>query len=508
MKNNVSQNRVFLCVLDGWGVAQNYHNYSAIIRGNTPNYDQMVEEYPNTLLVASENEVGLPKKQFGNSEVGHLNIGAGRIVDQDLIRINKSIMSGDLKKNKKLQNLKNNCKRIHIVGLVSDGGVHGHIDHLVEILKILNSDSNEIFIHCITDGRDAPPTDGKNHLKNLTEIIENINNASISSISGRYYCMDRDNRWDRTEIAYRAIVEGKCVREYSNPLKMIEKSYDESLTDEFLPPCISEEYKGFEKNDGFIITNFRADRVRQFLTALCDADFSIFEREKKVELSEQLGLIQYSKRLDKILDSVFGSTLVSNTLGKIISEHGLNQLRIAETEKYAHVTYFFNGGAEEKYDREDRIVIPSPRVKTYDLIPEMSCYKLTEKVSTLIQKKHYEFILLNFANPDMVGHTGNLDATIKAVEAVDKCLGKIHKLCNEFNYTLVVTADHGNADLMFDKENNSICTTHSLNPVPLIVCKQGLNLNKGILADIAPTILDLMKINKPLDMTGQSRIIK
>ena len=508
MKNNVKSRKVFLCILDGWGVGEECLNSNAIHLAKTPNYNKMLRNYPNTLLLASENEVGLPKKQFGNSEVGHMNIGAGRIMDQDLLRINKSIFSGELKKNKKLQSLKNNCKKIHIVGLISEGGVHGHIDHLIEIIKILSSDSNQIFIHCITDGRDAGPTDGIKQIKRLMQIIENKKNTHISSITGRYYTMDRDNRWDRTELAYRAIVEGKGKKKFTDPSDLIRKSYKSFLTDEFLQPSNHENYKGIEHGDGFVITNFRTDRVRQFLTSLFDEDFVSFERENIVNCSKKLGFVKYSKRLEKSLDTVFESSTISNTLGKIISENGFNQLRIAETEKYAHVTYFFNGGAEDKYLREDRIVIPSPRVKTYDIIPQMSCYELTKKVVKNIKKNYYEFILLNFANPDMVGHTGNIKATIEAVEAVDECLGKVYESCQEFDYNLLVTADHGNADLMFDKENNSICTTHSLNPVPFIICsKHKIKLCNGILADIAPTILEIMEIPKPKEMTGQSRII-
>ena len=507
MKSNFSGQKVILCILDGWGISKYPSKSDAIYMAKTYNYDKIINKYPNTLLIASENQVGLPKKQFGNSEVGHMNIGAGRIINQDLLRINKSISSGELEKNDKLKKLKKK-KRIHLIGLVSDGGVHGHIDHLLEIIKLLNTDNNELLIHCITDGRDSNPTDGIKHIENLNNLVNSQSNSRICSISGRYFSMDRDNRWERTELAYKAIIEGNTKKTFDDPVKIIEESYNDSLTDEFLEPVVNNNFDGSKNGDALLITNYRADRVRQLLTSLVDDKFLFFKRKKIVNFSHKLGLTQYSKRLSRNIDWLFGPNSVDNTLGKILSNEGLDQLRIAETEKYAHVTYFFNGGAEEKYRGEDRILIPSPRVKTYDVIPEMSCFHLTNEVIKNIKKNHYEFILINFANPDMVGHTGNLSATIKAVQAVDDCLGQIYKVCNENRYTLVITSDHGNADLMQNKENNSICTTHSLNPVPFMICsKKKLTLRKGILADIAPTILEIMDIKKPSEMSGRSIII-
>ena len=506
MKSNFSGQKVILCILDGWGISKYPSKSDAIYMAKTYNYDKIINKYPNTLLIASENQVGLPKKQFGNSEVGHMNIGAGRIINQDLLRINKSISSGELEKNDKLKKLKKK-KRIHLIGLVSDGGVHGHIDHLLEIIKLLNTDNNELLIHCITDGRDSNPTDGIKHIENLNNLVNSQSNSRICSISGRYFSMDRDNRWERTELAYKAIIEGNTKKTFDDPVKIIEESYNDSLTDEFLEPVVNNNFDGSKNGDALLITNYRADRVRQLLTSLVDDKFLFFKRKKIVNFSHKLGLTQYSKRLSRNIDWLFGPNSVDNTLGKILSNEGLDQLRIAETEKYAHVTYFFNGGVEEKYNGEERILIPSPRVKTYDMCPEMGSYEMTKKLVEQIKTKNYEFILVNYANTDMVGHTGNFDATVKAVEVIDRCIGEIYKTAKINDYILVLTSDHGNADQMRYSSDNSICTTHSMNPVPLIICSEkNFNLKKGCLADIAPTILELMKIDKPKEMTGISRI--
>lgn len=498
--------KVLLCILDGWGVGlQNSGN--AISVANTKTYDHLLKKYPNTILKASENDVGLPKGQFGNSEVGHMNIGAGRVILQDILRINESINNGRLARNDLLKTMKNKCKVINIVALISKGGVHGHCDHLYALINSLVSNENKINIHCILDGRDSPPTNGIHDITELTERIVNLKNVSIASITGRYFIMDRDNRWDRIKSAYENIIEGICNQKFTCPKKAITESYKQSLTDEFFSPICSINFNGIEDNEGLIVTNYRADRVRQFLTSLFEKKFEFFDRKRLASFSHSLGMVEYSRALNKYMNSIFKQQEIRGTLGEVISSRGLNQLRIAETEKYAHVTYFFNGTREENFDNEERILVPSPRVKTYDLCPEMSCFEVTRKIIESLNRKNHDFILSNYANTDMVGHTGNMDATIKAVEAVDFCIERIYASCKENGYTLVITSDHGNADLMYDTILEEVCTTHSMNPVPFIICTDTkLGLKEGRLGDIAPTILDLMKINKPHEMNGTSII--
>ena len=498
--------KIILCIMDGWGISNQSRN-NAIHYADTKNYDYFLKNYPNTELVASEKGVGLPTNQFGNSEVGHMNIGAGRVILQDILRINESIKHGRMSNNPKLNKIKESCQNIHILGLISSGGVHGHIDHLIAIIDILKENKNKIFIHCILDGRDTAPTSGIKFMKVLLDKINESENISVASISGRYFTMDRDNRWERVEQAYNSIISGISKNKFTCPIDAIQKSYDSALTDEFFQPISNKNYSGCKDNDAFIITNYRADRVREILSSIFDEQFDFFPRKTKINFSYKIGLVEYSKRLSKSLDSLFTNPRINNTLGQLLAQLNLKQLRIAETEKYAHVTYFFNGGVEEKYNGEERILIPSPRVKTYDMCPEMGSYEMTKKLVEQIKTKNYEFILVNYANTDMVGHTGNFDATVKAVEVIDRCIGEIYKTAKINDYILVLTSDHGNADQMRYSSDNSICTTHSMNPVPLIICSEkNFNLKKGCLADIAPTILELMKIDKPKEMTGISRI--
>lgn len=498
--------RVLLCILDGWGIGIK-NSGNAIYKANTKTFDYLIDKYPNTILKASENDVGLPNGQFGNSEVGHMNIGAGRIIFQDLLRINQSIKNGSFENNRLLKSIRDKCKIINIVALISKGGVHGHIHHLHALIKSLLSNKTKIQLHCILDGRDSPPTNGLNDIIDLMERIDGNTNINVSSISGRYYVMDRDNRWDRIEIAYRAIVEGNSKKRFSCPKQAIIDSYNNSLTDEFFTPICCDTFTGMKNNQGLIITNYRSDRVRQFLTSIYDERFGNFTRKHAITFAESLGMVEYSRTLSKHMNSIFNQQEIKNTLGEVISNNGLNQLRVAETEKYAHVTYFFNGTKEKSFSREDRVLVPSPRVKTYDLCPEMACFEVTKKIIENLGRKKYSFILSNYANTDMVGHTGSMEATIKAVEAVDYCIERIYKACNENGYTLVLTSDHGNADLMYDFVLNEICTTHSLNPVPFIICSdQNYNLKKGRLSDIGPTILELMEIKKPSQMNGVSII--
>ena len=494
--------KVLLCILDGWGLGKK-NKYNAIEVANTENFDAIAKKFDMGKLHASEKKVGLPIGQFGNSEVGHMNIGSGRIILQDILRIDKSLKNGNIENNFNFLKMLRESQRVHLLGILSSGGVHGHQDHLFKIIEILGK-KKEVLLHCFLDGRDSSPVSGYNNMSVLMEKIKKKKNIKIASICGRFYSMDRDNRWDRINLAYKAIIEGSAEQQ-KNPLKSIKESYAEKITDEFFKPKNFSNYSGVKKNDGFFITNYRADRVRELLTAIFDKQFNNFKRNKIADFSSAISMVEYSKRLKKKITPLIQPLLIENNLGEILSKKKLNQLRIAETEKYAHVTYFFNGGVEESYEGEDRVLIPSPRVETYDQSPEMSALELTDELINRIKKNKYNLIVTNFANTDMVGHTGNFKATIKAVETVDSCIGKILEQCKKNGYTLIITSDHGNADLMYDEKKSIPCTTHSINPVPFIICeKVKLKKKEGILADIAPTILDLMKLEKPYNMNGCS----
>ena len=493
--------KVLLCILDGWGLGKK-NKYNAIEVAKTENFDAIAKKFDMGKLYASEKKVGLPIGQFGNSEVGHMNIGSGRIILQDILRIDKSLKNGNIENNFNFLKMLRESQRVHLLGILSSGGVHGHQDHLFKIIEILGK-KKEVLLHCFLDGRDSSPVSGYDNMSVLMEKKKK-KNIKIASICGRFYSMDRDNRWDRINLAYKAIIEGSAEQQ-KNPLKSIKESYEEKITDEFFKPKNFSNYSGVKKNDGFFITNYRADRVRELLTAIFDKQFNNFKRNKIADFSSAISMVEYSKRLKKKITPLIQPLLIENNLGEILSKKKLNQLRIAETEKYAHVTYFFNGGVEESYEGEDRVLIPSPRVETYDQSPEMSALELTEELINRIKKNKYNLIVTNFANTDMVGHTGNFKATIKAVETVDSCIGKILEQCKKNGYTLIITSDHGNADLMYDEKKSIPCTTHSINPVPFIICeKVKLKKKEGILADIAPTILDLMKLEKPDNMNGCS----
>ena len=494
--------KVLLCILDGWGLGKK-NKYNAIEVANTENFDAIAKKFDMGKLHASEKKVGLPIGQFGNSEVGHMNIGSGRIILQDILRIDKSLKNGNIENNFNFLKMLRESQRVHLLGILSSGGVHGHQDHLFKIIEILGK-KKEVLLHCFLDGRDSSPVSGYDNMSVLMEKKKKKKNIKIASICGRFYSMDRDNRWDRINLAYKAIIEGSAEQQ-KNPLKSIKESYAEKITDEFFKPKNFSNYSGVKKNDGFFITNYRADRVRELLTAIFDKQFNNFKRNKIADFSSAVSMVEYSKRLKKKITPLIQPLLIENNLGEILSKKKLNQLRIAETEKYAHVTYFFNGGVEESYEGEDRVLIPSPRVETYDQSPEMSALELTDELINRIKKNKYNLIVTNFANTDMVGHTGNFKATIKAVETVDSCIGKILEQCKKNGYTLIITSDHGNADLMYDEKKSIPCTTHSINPVPFIICeKVKLKKKEGILADIAPTILDLMKLEKPDNMNGCS----
>ncbi len=497
--------KVLVCILDGWGLGKN-DSYNAVFLAKKKNFDHLTKKYGFLKLKASENDVGLPIGQFGNSEVGHTNIGAGRIILQDVMRISESFSNGEIKNKSSIINVLEKCKRIHIVGLISKGGVHGHQDHLFDLIEILNKNKPNIYIHCILDGRDSSPIGGKEHLSALITKIGKRKNIKIASISGRFFVMDRDNRWDRIEKAYKAIIEGSCTKKIDY-LSAITNSYKKHITDEFFEPTNFNDYNGAQDGDGFFITNYRADRVREILSSIFDENFDNFKRKRKPKFFNPISMVEYSKRLKKKIKPIFELIQINKTLGEVVSCCGLKQLRVAETEKYAHVTYFLNGGVEEKFNGEDRILIPSPRVKTYDMKPEMAAFEISDHVVENIKKNKYDLIITNFANPDMVGHTGNIEATVKAIESVDECIGKIFKQCKKNGYSLILTSDHGNAENMFDEKKKIACTTHSLNLVPFTICENiNYSIKVGKLADIAPTVLKLLGLEIPDVMKGQPLI--
>ena len=501
-----------LIILDGWGLGPSYEG-NAVKRAKTPNFDLLMRKYPNTSLSASGYDVGLPKGQMGNSEVGHLNLGAGRIVYQDLTRITKSIEDGRFEKNEAFLNaidyVKKNNSTLHLIGLLSDGGVHSHNTHLYSLIELANKNGiKDINIHCITDGRDVSPTSSQLYIKELKKQVKNIGVGHISSIMGRYYAMDRNRQWDRVELAYNALVKGLGDR-FNDPLNAIQSSYQNGITDEFIRPLLIEKDNGelgiIKDNDAIINFNFRPDRVRQITRAFVDEDFTNFDR-KKVRV-KYVCMTLYDKTIENV-EIAYKPNFVQNTLGEYLSSFDIKQLRVAETEKYAHVTYFFNGEIEEAFKNEVRILIPSPEVKTYDLKPEMSAFELKNVVMEQLDKDIFQVMVINFANPDMVGHTGDIEAAIKAVETVDKCLGEIVNFIIKAEGRAIITADHGNCEEMLDRTTLSTLTSHTTNRVPFIVVDtKKFKLREGILADVAPTMLDLMGLDKPREMTGKSLII-
>lgn len=505
---------VMLIILDGFGIGKEYAG-NAIKLAKTPNIDRILRENPNTTLEASGLVVGLPAGQMGNSEVGHLNIGSGRIIYQDFTKISKSIVDGDFFDKKEflgaIENAKQNNSKIHLIGLVSEGGVHSHNTHLYALLELMKKhEFYNVYVHVILDGRDVPPTSGKEDVKALMDKMEEIGVGKIATISGRYYAMDRDKRWDRTKLAYDVMVLG-TGEENSNPLLVVEKSYSEDITDEFILPTVIKENSlpvaTIETSDSVIFFNFRSDRPRQLTRAFVDENFDGFERAKKVA-TFFVTMTQYDETIGNV-HIAYTNASPMNTLGQYISNKGLYQLRIAETEKYAHVTFFFNGGIEPPFINEDRALIPSPKVATYDLKPEMSAMDVKDEVLSRLKMDKYDLIILNFANADMVGHTGVIPATVKAIETVDHCLGEIIDLLLEKGGKALVTSDHGNAEMLIDESDGSPITSHTINKVPLIlVGEKDVQLQEGILADIAPTILELLKLEKPEEMTGKSLIVK
>ncbi|MBR3255462.1 MAG: 2,3-bisphosphoglycerate-independent phosphoglycerate mutase [Clostridia bacterium] len=504
-----------LMILDGFGDNSKKEG-NAVKLANTPNIDKLMKKYANTDIYTSGKYVGLPDGQMGNSEVGHTNIGAGRIVYQELTRITKSIEDGDFFSNQELiaaiDNCKENNSKLHILGLVSDGGVHSHIRHLYGLLELAKRrDFDDVYVHCFLDGRDTPPASAESYITKLQEKMTEKGVGKIASISGRFYAMDRDKRWQRVQKAYDAMVKGEGIQA-GNVIKAIEDSYQKEVFDEFVEPTVivnnnNEPIATIGKNDSVICFNFRPDRAREITRALVDTDFNEFETKKDLNL-HYVCFTSYDETMPNV-EIAFKKEALLNTFGEYISKNGYTQLRIAETEKYAHVTFFFNGGEEKQFEGEDRILIPSPKVETYDQKPEMSAYEVTEKVCDAIANDRFDNIILNFANPDMVGHTGSLEAAIKAVETIDECVGKIVALIEEKEANLIITADHGNCEQMIDYKTGEPHTAHTTNPVPIIVIngKNKIKLREGgILADLAPTMLDMMGLEKPQEMTGKSLI--
>lgn len=499
---------LILMILDGFGIAGDKGN--AIKAANKPNIDRLFSSNPVTQIGASGMDVGLPDGQMGNSEVGHTNIGAGRVVYQELTRITKSIQDGDFFQNEALCNAIDNAVKngtaLHIMGLLSDGGVHSHNTHLYGILELAKKKGLEkVYVHAFLDGRDVPPSSGKDYVAACVEEMKKIGVGQIATVMGRYYAMDRDNRWERVVKAYSAMVYGEGVK-CADPVEAVAASYAEGVTDEFVVPTVIDGAAPIGANDSMIFYNFRPDRAREITRTFVDPDFTGFERKKGFFPLTYVCMTQYDATMPNV-QVAFKPQSLENTFGEYISNKGLTQLRIAETEKYAHVTFFFNGGVENTYENEDRILVASPKVATYDLQPEMSAYEVADKCTEAIKSGKYDVIVLNFANCDMVGHTGVFDAAVKAVEAVDACVGKVTDAIAEMGGVSLITADHGNADKMFE-DDGSPFTAHTTNPVPFCVIGYPCQLREGgKLADIAPTMLQILGLEQPEEMTGKSLIL-
>lgn len=504
-----------LIILDGFGLSDEERG-NAVQLARTPNLDRLMKKYPNAKLEASGEEVGLPAGQMGNSEVGHMSIGAGRVIYQDLMLISKKIESGDFFKNPALleaiENVKRNNSKLHILGLVSDGGVHSDMEHIYATIELAKREGiNNVYIHAFMDGRDTPPTSGVEYIRALENKCKELETGKVATIMGRYYAMDRDKRWDRVELAYNALTLGEGNK-FKSAERAIENSYESQIFDEFIKPVILTDDDGnalakIENNDSVIFVNFRTDRGRELSHALTDNAFEGFIRQSKLKL-KYITMTEYDKTLINVKPA-YKKEEIKDTLGEFLSKRGYSQLRIAETEKYAHVTFFFNGGVEKEFPDESRILIQSPKVATYDLKPEMSAFEITDKLIEIIQNKNTDVIIINYANGDMVGHTGILDAAITAVEAVDTCLGRLIDELEKVGGEAVIIADHGNCEHMIDTVTGEPVTAHTTNKVPIIIVSNNvINVKDGALTDVAPTLLDLMCLSKPNLMTGKSLIEK
>ena len=496
-----------LIIMDGFGLA-NASDDNAVSLAQTPVLDRLFREYANTTLSASGLDVGLPDGQMGNSEVGHTNIGGGRVVFQDLPRISRAIDDGSFFKNEAYDKAMDNCLKngssLHLYGLLSDGGVHSHIQHLFALLQMAKDKGLEkVYVHCFLDGRDVSPTSGKGFVQELCDKCAEIGVGKIATVMGRYYAMDRDKRWERVQMAYDAMVYGEGVHN-ADPVDAVAKSYANGVTDEFVEPVVCDSEGTIGDNDSVIFFNFRPDRAREITRAIVDPEFDGFQRE--FFPTTYVCNTEYDASMPNVLVA-WPRVAVKNGLGEYLSSMGMTQLRIAETEKYAHVTFFFNGGVEKQYPGEDRVLVPSPKVATYDLQPEMSAFEVCDKCVERIESGAYDVIILNFANCDMVGHTGVLEAAVKAVETVDTCVGKVVEATLKMGGIAMITADHGNAEDM-KQEDGSPMTAHTTNPVPFILCGAGSELRTGRLADIAPTILDVLGLACPPEMDGRTLIVR
>ena len=508
------QKPVMLLILDGWGYREKTTPDNAIENGETPNWHYLLSTCPHSLIETSGLDVGLPKGQMGNSEVGHTNLGAGRVVMQDLPKIDQAIENHTLEQNpvmvELINTLKQNGKTCHLMGLMSPGGVHSHQEHIVALCDILNKNGIKVAVHAFLDGRDTPPTSAKGFLQDFEESIKNMPNVKVVTLSGRFYAMDRDKRWDRVELAYNNIVSANGKR-YASVEEAIDASYAANVTDEFVVPCVIGNYQGASDGDAVLMANFRADRAREILYALSDDKFEGFQRAKRIKFSQSVGMTEYSVDHNRFMKTIFAPEALKNIYGEIISKHKMTQLRIAETEKYAHVTFFFNGGEERMFEGEDRILVNSPKVATYDLKPEMSLYEVTDKLVEAIESKKYDTIICNFANGDMVGHTGVMSAALKAVAAVDESLERVMRAIKKVDGILLVTADHGNVEKMIDETTGQPYTAHTVGKVQAVLYNAPASIkgmSDGRLADIAPTLLDLLGLEKAPEMTGHSLLKK
>jgi 2,3-bisphosphoglycerate-independent phosphoglycerate mutase len=504
---------VVLCVLDGWGFREDAGD-NAISQAKAPNFRKYWASSPHALLEASEEYVGLPKGQIGNSEVGHMNLGAGRVIFQDLPMIDRAIAAGEMPKNSALQDLIKKLKQsggtCHVMGLASPGGVHAHQNHMVTLAGEVARAGVPVAVHAFLDGRDVAPQSSAAQIEKFRADLAKIPGVKLATLCGRYYAMDRDKRWERVEKAYDLLMQAAAPRA-DDAVAAIKKSYADNVNDEFVLPVALGDYQGMKDGDGILFANFRADRAREILTALLDPAFNSFARKKTVRFAAAAGMVEYSDQLNKLMSALFPPKQIEMGLGEIMARAGLKQLRIAETEKYPHVTFFFNGGREEPYEGEERIVVPSPKVATYDLQPEMSAAGVTDKVVGAIESGKFDFIVLNYANPDMVGHTGMLDAAVKAVEAIDQCLARLFAAVEKQGGIVLLTADHGNCERMRDPETGGPHTAHTLERVPVILVNGPASiksLKDGKLADVAPTLLELMGLPKPREMDGQTLLVR
>ena len=499
-----------LCILDGWGWRSETAD-NAIAAAKTPNYSRMLSDSPHALLETSGRAVGLPAGQMGNSEVGHMNIGSGRIVAQDLPRIDVAIEEGSFAGRTALRDFVQKVQRakggVHVAGLLSPGGVHSHQAHITALVQALSHARLPVFVHAILDGRDVPPRSALGFLKTFEASIAHLAGVRIATVSGRYYVMDRDKRWDRVQLAYGALVDASG-KEVAMAEGAIAQSYEQNVGDEFVRPCVIGDYAGMSDGDGFLFANFRADRARELSLALLDKEFTGFKRSRTVQFSAALSMTEYSDELNKLMPALFPAENVTETLGEVVSQLGLKQLRIAETEKYAHVTFFLNGGRETKFAGEDRILVPSPKVATYDLKPDMSAREVTAKLEEAIASAKYDLIVANYANPDMVGHTGIMGAAVDAVSVIDECLGRLRSAVEKAGGVLLITADHGNIEMMKDPVTQEPHTAHTTLDVPIIAvnARRAFKLANGRLSDVAPTLLALMGIARPAAMSGHSLI--